>query len=190
MAMSSVLASAAGAVQQSVGAFYSSAGSKTALGLQADLDEINARLAEGAARDSLGRGEREYGNSRLKTAAFKGQQRAEMSDSGFEIGYGSNAAILTSTDVVGELDAETIKANAVREAWGHRLEASNLKSSARVNRSTAKSINPGLDAAATLLTSGGQVAGEYYKLKSAGAFGKPSSPAKSVPGKVTTFGGG
>lgn len=187
MAMTSVLASAAGAAQQTVGAYYSSAAQKTALGLQADLDEINAKLAEGSARDALGRGEKEYGISRLKTAALKGEQRAALSESGFDIGYGSAAQLLTSTDVVGEVDAETIKANAVREAWGHRLEASNLRSSARTNRSTAKSINPTANAAATLLTSGAQVAASYYGLKSAGAFDKAPVKTPSIPVYSTKF---
>ena len=182
MAMSSVLMSAAGAAQQVVGSYYSSAGEKISLGLQADLDEINAKLAEGAARDSLLKGERTYGASRLSTAALKGSQKAAIADSGFDVGYGSAAQILTGTDLLGEVDADTIKANAVREAWGHRIEANNLRTSSRVNRSSASTINPGLTAAATLLTAGGQVASQYYGLKSTGAFDKKSNSGPTSGG--------
>ena len=174
MAMSSVLLSAAGAAQSTVGAYYSAAGEKISLGLQADLDAINARLSEGAARDSLARGEREYGASRLRTAALKGSQTAGLDAAGIDVGYGSAARILTGTDVIGEVDANTIKANAIREAWGHRIEATNLRSSSRVNRMSAKAINPGMAAVSTLLTEGSQVASQYYGLKKAGAFDKSS----------------
>ena len=174
MAMSSVILSAAGAASSTVGAYYSAKGEKVALGLQADLDAINARLAEGAARDSLARGEREYGASRLRTAALKGSQIAGLDAAGIDIGYGSAARILTGTDMIGEIDADTIKANATREAWGHRIDAGNLRSSSQVNRMSAKAINPGMAAVSTLLTEGSQVAGQYYGLKKSGAFDKSS----------------
>lgn len=180
MGMSSVLLSAAGAAQATVGSYYESLGTKTALGLEADLADINARLAEGAARDALARGDAEYGISRLKTANLKGEQRAGIAEAGFDLGFGTSAAILTGTDVFGEQDAETIKANAVREAWGHRLEASNLRGQSRVNRASASSINPTLNAAATLLTTGGQVAAQYYGLKQSGAL--DAKPGRSTDG--------
>lgn len=182
MAMSSVILGAAGAAQSTVGAYYSAAGQKISLGLQADLDAINARLAEGAARDSLARGERAYGASKLSTAAAKGSQMAGIDDAGFDVSYGSAAQILTGTDFLGEIDADTIKANAVREAWGHRIEATNLRSSSAVNRMSAKAINPGMAAVSTLLTEGAQVAGSYYALKSAGAFGSKPSGAHTQTG--------
>jgi hypothetical protein len=188
MAMSSTIMSAAGAAQQTVGAYYGAAGEKIALGLQADLDAINAKLAEGRGRDALARGEREYGASRLRTAAAKSAQRVGLADAGFDLGFGSAAQVLTSTDMLGEVDAETIKANAMREAWGHRLEATGLRGSAAVNRAAAKSINPTLAAASTLLTSGGQVASQYYSLKGSGAFDKKPLPhgAQASRGRSST----
>lgn len=181
MAVSSTLAMAGGAAMNTVGSYYSSLGQKTALGFQADMDAINARIAEGRAKDSLKRGEREYGAHRLKTAQFKGDQRVGLGAANVDLGFGSAADVLTSTDLLGEIDAQTILANATREAWGHRLEAVNLRGSAGVNRASAKAINPGLDAGMSLLTSAGTVASHYYGLKEAGAFkggkgGKPYRP--------------
>jgi hypothetical protein len=172
--MSSLAASAGGAAMQTVGAYYGAAGEKISLELQSKLDEINAKMADTRARDTYAKGEREYGISRLKTGALKSGQRVALADAGFDLGYGTAADILTSTDVVGEIDATTILANTAREAWGHRMDAVGLRSSAAVNRSAAKSINPTLSAVATLLTAGGQVAGQYYSLKSSGAFDKPN----------------
>lgn len=175
MAMSSLISSAGGAAMQTVGAYYGAAGEKISLELQASLDELNAKMAEGRARDTFVRGEREYGISRLKTGALKSGQRAALADAGFDLGYGTAADILTSTDVTGEIDATTILANTTREAWGHRMDAVGLRSSAAFNKNAAKSINPTLSAASTLLTSGQQVASQYYGLKSAGALKKPGS---------------
>lgn len=190
MAMSSLAASAGGAAMQTVGAYYSAAGEKISLELQASLDEINAKMADTRARDTYTRGEREYGISRLKTGALKSGQRVGLADAGFDLGYGSAADILTSTDVIGEIDATTILANTSREAWGHRMDAVGLRSSAAVNRSAAKSINPTLAAASTLLTAGGQVAGQYYSLQALGALGKPGSGVPTSRGNAKGgFGG-
>ncbi len=124
------------------------------------------------------------------TPGAKGAARAALADSGFELGSGTPAALLTSMDVIDELDSETIKANAMREAWGHRLEETNLKGRSTVNRAAAKTINPTLSAAATLLTTGGQVASSCYSLKSSGAFDKPAKePTGYTYGRPTPGGG-
>jgi hypothetical protein len=178
VALASTYAMAGGAAVGTVGSYYSALGEKTALGFQADLDAINARIADRKARDSLARGEREYGAHRLKTAAFKGQQRTELAANNVDLGFGSAAAVLASTDLLGDVDAETILANASREAWGHRLEAVGLRGSSAVNRASAKAINPGMEAAGSLLTSAGTVASHYYGLKETGAI-KPGKPSHS-----------
>lgn len=169
MALTSLAAQSAGAGMSVAGKYYETLGQKYALNLQAKLDEVNAKIAEGQARDSLQRGEREEQNLRLSTAQLKGTQTASIAANGVDLTSDTAVAILTSTDVLGEVDANTIKSNALREAWGHRLEAVNLRGSAATNRATAKSLSPIGAAVGTLLTEASKVGSSYYGFKESGA---------------------
>lgn len=169
MAISSLIAQTAGGVNQAVGTYYQAQGQRTALKLQARIDEVNAKIAEGQARDVLLRGERSEQASRMSAAQLKSTQRAVMSSNSIDLGYGSAAAIQTSTDYLSEMDANTIRANALREAWGYRMEGTNLRGSAAVNRATARGIDPAGQALGSLLTSAAQVGGAYASFKESGA---------------------
>ena len=147
---------AAGAASSVVGSYYSAQSQKSTLGLQADLDEYQAQNA-------LLQGEREEQKARLSTAQLKSSQRANMAANGVDLAQGSAAQVLTSTDYLGEVDAQTIKANALKQALGYRVDAT-------MKRAQADSISPGMAAFTTLLGSGAQVASSWYGLNKAGAF--------------------
>lgn len=146
----------AGLASSVVGSYYSAKSQKNALGLQADLAEYQAQNA-------LVQGEREEQRSRLSTANLKSTQRASLAANGVDLGEGSAARVLTSTDYLGEVDAQTIKRNAILNAWGYRTEAT-------MKRASADSISPGLSAFTSFLGSGTQVASSWYSLAKAGAF--------------------
>lgn len=93
--------------------------------LQAALARINARLAESAAQGVLHSGARQEQAKRLETAAFKSRQRAGFAASGVDLTSESAVNVLTSTDLIGDVDANTINANAIRAAWGYRTEGTN-----------------------------------------------------------------
>lgn len=161
MAVASLAASAAGAASSTVGSYYSALGQKSSLKFQATMAELNAKAAESNARNSLLRGERQEQSLRLDNAQLKSAQRVSVASNGIDLSSDTAAAILTSTDVLGEIDANQTKANALREAWGHRTEAVNYRNEANMNRATADAISPGMAAFSTLLTSASQVAGQY-----------------------------
>jgi len=154
----------AGAASQTIGAYYSAKNQKSTLGFQAATDDQNARLAELSAQTELLRGQREQQNSQLTTAQLKSRQRVSMAANGVDLGEGTAANVLTTTDVMGEIDANTLVANAVRSAWGYRTQASTLRSDARVKRATAGAISPGAAAFSTLLGQAGKVATNWYDL--------------------------
>lgn len=175
MAVTSMAASVAGALNSAVGSYFAAQGQKTALELQAKMAQINAKISEGQARDALLRGERTEQASRLKAAQVKSAQRAAIAANGIDLGSETAVALQTSTDVLSELDANTIKANALRDAWGFRMEAVGLRGQADVTRATASGINPFLSAAGTLLTEGARVGSQFQGLQSSGALGGGSS---------------
>src|SRR5690606_151891 len=60
---------------------------------------------------------------RRKTAALMGRQRAVQAASGLDITSGSPLSILADTAQLGELDAQTVRANANREAQQYNAQA-------------------------------------------------------------------
>lgn len=158
-------AQAAGAASQTVGSFYAAKAQRDQMKLQADMADMQARQA-------LLAGEREQQRSRMTTANLKSRQTVAMAANGVALDSGTPNAVLTSTDVMGEIDARTIEQNAVMQAWGYRTEAA-------MDRARAKSINPALSAATTLLGSATQVASTWYRFKKTG--GTDPAPAPSVP---------
>ncbi|MGU3629836.1 virion core protein, T7 gp14 family [Comamonas sp. C24C] len=164
-----------GAAATAVGSYYSAQSQRANLGLQATIADINAQTAESTAQQALVSGQRQEQASRLRTANLKGQQTASMAANGIDLGQGSALRVLTDTDTLGQIDANTIKANAVRSAWGYRTQATNYQNQALQARSAASAISPGLTLATSLLGGATQVAGSWYAFNKAGAFAQPKS---------------
>lgn len=87
------------------------------------VGEMNARLAELAAETEQTRGQIEYGSFTLKKGRLKSSQRANLAANGIDLGVGSAAEELVSTDIMGEIDGARIVNNAVRAAWGYTTQA-------------------------------------------------------------------
>lgn len=151
-----------GAILSAIGAWAGAGAQKASLRAQAEIAEINAKTAENNAQAVLFAGQREEQRSMLHTAGLKGAQRTRFAANGVDLGVGSAARVLTTTDVMGEIDANQIKANAVRQAWGHRVQATNYQNDALRSRANASAINPLLAGASSLLGSAGSVAANWY----------------------------
>jgi hypothetical protein len=156
-----------GALSSSAGASGAAAAQQAGLNAAAGVSDSNAALAERNAHYALLAGERAYQRSRLQTAQIKGRQRLALAANGVDLGSGSAAALQTTTDYIGEVDANTIEANAVREAWGHRVQATNFTNDAIMKRAGASGINPSAAGLGPLLGGAGTVAKEWYKSSTA-----------------------
>lgn len=178
----------AGAINSVVGGYYSAASQKSSLDLQADLDEINARISERAAQGELLRGEREYQASRLRTAALKSRQRVAMAANGVDLSEGTAVNVLASTDYIGEVDANEIRANAVKAAWGYRTQAANSLNSATIRRASASGINPTMSAFSNALVAGADLATSYRSLKEKGAFDSDITTANKTTDPIASLG--
>jgi hypothetical protein len=170
----------AGAASSAVGAYYGAQSQKASLELQASLSDINARMSESAAQQTLLTGQREAQKSRIATANLKGSQRASMAANGIDLGEGTANQILTSTDVLGEIDANTLQANAVRNAWGYRTQGVNQSNQALMSRAAAGAISPGMAATSSLLGSAGSVASNWYQYNKVGGGDAGGSPGDSL----------
>jgi hypothetical protein len=175
MATAAIGLQLAGAGSSAVGAFYGAKSRKSSLAYEADMADINAKLAESTAQSTLLAGQAAEQRTRLQTAQFKSRQRVAMGASGTALDEGSNAEILKTTDYMGEIDADTVAANAVRAAWGYRTQATNYKAGATMARSAADAVSPGAALATSLLGSASQVASSWYSAKKAGMFDTTSA---------------
>jgi hypothetical protein len=165
---------AAGSVFSAMGARKAAAGQRGALRAQAALDDINAKISLMNAESELIAGQRDEQKVRLNTAQVKGAQKASFAASGIALDGDPTSTvnnILTTTDTMGEIDANTVAANAIRNAWGYRIESVNNTNRALLARAAAKSINPDMVMATSLIGSASSLAKNYYSLDKAGAFG-------------------
>lgn len=162
--------------------------------------ENNAELAGWQGREALRQGENDVSNiqfdrstaltaSRNEAANVKSRQKVSMAANGVDIGSGSAVDVLTSTDYVGELNANaisdaaarnvaTVRDNAIKNAWGYQVQGIGYKDQAatsradaalyqfdaRQQRAGASRISPNSAAAVSLIGSAGQVASSWYAM--------------------------
>lgn len=165
----SLIGQIGGMVSSGIGSYFGAKTNKTNMQTQAALADTNARIAEMGAQSALDQGQKQVAALTLKAGQVKGAQRAAMAANGIDLGEGNAAEVQASTDIVKEIDANTLNANAVRTAWGYRLTGTNYQNEALMKRNAADSISPGMAAATSLLGSAGSVAQSWYSLNKSGA---------------------
>lgn len=157
-------ASVVSGIMSVVGAFYAADGQRSMLNAQAELSRINAASAESAARAAMLAGQREEQALRLQTGMLRSRQRASMAANGIDLGEGSAARVLASTDILGEIDAKQIALNTISKAWGYRTQATQAGIDASLADARAGAISPAMSAAGSLLSSAGTVASSWYTM--------------------------
>lgn len=101
---------------------------------QAGLADYNAQVADLQARDAVERGAEEESRFRIGVRDLVGKQRTGFAASGIDVGYGSAVDVQADTAFLGELDARTIRTNAMREAWGYQVQGEDLRRRAVIAR--------------------------------------------------------
>ena len=166
------------------GSFYSAKSQKSNLQHQARMAEINARIAETGAKTELARGQAEYARHTLQAGHLKSAQRTALAANGVVLNEGSAAEMLAATDIMKEIDAQTIEENALRNAWGYRSQATDYRNQALMSQAQASGISPTGAGLQTLLGSAPMVAeywDKYSRQKGIGS-GKLSAEEKRLLG--------
>ena len=158
----------AGVATSTVGSYFSAKAQKSTLTAQAAISDINARITDLTAQSAIQQGQQQQQASRLQTAKVKSSQRAALAANGIDLGSDTATNILTTTDVMGEIDANTIAANAARTAFGYQTQAMNQRNEAIMSRAASKAINPWMQAGSTLLTGATSIAETAYQYKKVG----------------------
>jgi len=165
MASASMGLQIAGVASGVLGAYRQSQAAKQAYEYQASVERNNAQITEWQAQDAVTRGQKAEQAQRLKAAQLKSSQRAGFAARGVALDEGSPLNILNDTDYMNELDSLTIRDNAAKEAWGHRVQAGNATSNASMLSARAGAESPLGSAFNTLLTGSGAVADSWYRRK-------------------------
>lgn len=122
------------------------------------LDE-NAALADVAAEETLELGVKEENLLRAQTRQFKGRQRAAFATSGALVGSGSTLDVLAGTERISEIDALTIRENALKKARAITRRGTGFKSRAELAR--AGTVDARAVGATSLLTGIGRLAQNF-----------------------------
>jgi hypothetical protein len=101
---------------------------------QAELAEYNAEVANLQAQDAIERGGDEENRFRSMVRGAIGAQRAGFAAGNIAVGFGSAVDVQADAAFLGELDALQIRQNAAREAWGFKVEATDLRRRADIAR--------------------------------------------------------
>lgn len=120
----------------------------------------NAQMADVAAQDAQKRGEEEALAVQRKGAALKSAQRVSAAAKGLDLGYGTTADLQDQTDFFTQSDAATTRTNAAREAWSIRARGQQALAQGKADALTSQ-----YQAAGSMLSGAGQVAGKWYEYK-------------------------
>nr|DAT35901.1 MAG TPA: hypothetical protein [Caudoviricetes sp.] len=116
---------------------------KALMKMNADLMNLQAQSYETAADDVMAGGERQAAAIGYEAGQAKSTTKTRQAAAGVRVGgSGSAAEVLTSIDIVKEMQVNQVMANAVAESWGYRRSAVDYKNQALAYRSAAKSISP------------------------------------------------
>lgn len=176
--------SAIGAVGSAVGAYQQAKSARSQLRYQAAMAEINARLSESSAQQALQQGQQQVAANTMKYGSVKSSQRAAMAANGVDLGVGSAAEVQASTDILKEIDKNSIEQAAIRTAFGYRTQGTNYQNQALMDRTSASSISASGAFGSTLLGGATKVAGLWYNLGKVGALETAGTPGKIGGGFV------
>lgn len=166
----SLASTAIGGIGSAAASIFAASSEKLGLQLASRIDSINAAGSMDNYREALRQGNEAETRSMFETGQLKGREIAAMGANGVRLDSGSPLNRLVSTDYMGQVDANTIRQNAVREAVGYRTQATNYSIDALTKRTAARGISPFLSGLTSLVGSAGKVASDWYTFSQNGAF--------------------
>lgn len=172
LGMMAVGGQAAGGIVSAYGAKTSSEAQATNAMYGAAVARNNSIIAEQNAEYATQKGMSQEEISRMRTGLDIGTARASMGASGVRLGGDTPARVVGDIAATGELDAETIRNNAAREAYGYRMQGANFSQQAQLDTMEAgQDIKAGKINVLTSLISGASSAGgKYASFSNAGVF--------------------
>tara|TARA_R110001599_G_scaffold171353_1_gene362440 strand:+ start:451320 stop:451841 length:522 start_codon:yes stop_codon:yes gene_type:complete len=123
---------------------------------QEKVGENNALSAKYAAKDAMDRGAVAEDQKRNETRTLLARQNAALAANGIDSSTGTGLNILSDTAGLGEFDAQTIRSNAMKQAYGYNLQGDNALADGRASAAASRN-----NAYSTILSSGSKAYGMY-----------------------------
>lgn len=138
---------------------------------QAAVANNNKIIADRQAADSIARGKTAEKQHRQQVAQLIGRQRTVMAGNGVELDSGTALDLTSDTAGIGEMDALTIRSNAEREAYAHKVQGMGFEADAGLYsmRGDAARSAGTTGAFSSLLGGAGSVASKWYGFRKEGA---------------------
>lgn len=146
---------------------YAADSQKKAGQYQADVAAENAKLDDFRAEQSSRLGSIQEEQQRAKVRQMVGTQRATLAANGIDMSSGTAADMIDEAQTMGEVDALTIRFNAMNEAWGYRTNATNSRNEGAFARWSGKR-----QATGTYLSTAASMASMGYSAYGQGMFSK------------------
>ncbi len=122
------------AVVALIGAGLSMKQQKDAADYQSGVDLNNARLAGYRRSDALQRGASEARRTEIAGGFVADRAAVEIEGGGIDSTTGSAAKAVAASRIYAGIDADRLRANAAREAWGFEHEQKDLEATARFRK--------------------------------------------------------
>jgi hypothetical protein len=173
MAMFALAAQAVSGLVSAFGSFQKGMAESNADKFAAQQAQNNSKLATENAAIATQAGSEQAAQSSLRTRAQVGEIRAQQGASGIEVNSGSAIDTQISERMLGKLDAETVRSNATKEAFGYVTQAQDFKNEANQDLAAAKNAKMQgiLGAAGGVLGAAGSAASSYSSYQAAGSLG-------------------
>lgn len=177
---------AAGTAASVIGQMQQASAAKASANYQSEVAAGNQQIAKQNASYAAAEGEAQAAQKEMQTRAQEGAILSGQASSGVDVNSPTSTAVRTSESELGKLDANTIKSNAARRAYGYETEATNFGNQESADKATGSNAETSgyIGAGSALLSGAGNAALNYSKAVgfSSGINSDSSSYIKSSPG--------
>ena len=138
----------------------------------ADVSDLNAAVSDADAEQAMIAGQRAIGSQTMRAGQQIATAKTAMAANGVQLGDGSAAEALASSELMKQIDSLTINANAVRAAQAARTQAVNYRAQGMTQRmsadnvlTSADTISPTMAFTSSLIGGASTVARGWYRYK-------------------------
>lgn len=155
------------------GAIYGGMAQKSMYDYQANVAQMNAKIAQQNAAYEVAQGETQAQIQGMKTRATVGAIRAQQGASGLDINTGSSVEVRAGESEIGAFDQAVIRSNAQRRAYGFEVEAAGDVAQAALDREAGNTAELAGDigGVSSLLGGIGSFGSKWLQGKSIGLWG-------------------
>lgn len=165
-----IVSTIGGAIISASGASQSANAQAQASAYQAQVARNNQIIAQQYAEQSRREGEIQAQTKETETAQRIGAVRAAAGAAGLDTASGSPLRLQDDTKALGSLDAQTIRYNAAKQAYGYEVRAAGFEGQSRLDTMASENARSAgsLGALGAIISGGASVSDKWAKFKATG----------------------